>query len=63
VAQVCDFGYSKAVHPGGARSKVGTLAYMAPEVLTVEDRAPYCAKLVDVWSLGVRHAPAACLPG
>jgi serine/threonine protein kinase len=33
--KICDFGYSKHDNRSVARSKVGTLTYMAPEVLQV----------------------------
>jgi serine/threonine-protein kinase SRK2 len=31
--KICDFGYSKAHHMSAPKSKVGTLAYMAPEII------------------------------
>ena len=31
--KVCDFGYSKAQAMSAPKSKVGTLAYMAPEII------------------------------
>ncbi len=50
--QMCDFGYSKADFRSAAKSRVGTLSYMAPEVLKNIDGA-YDAKTADVWSCGV----------
>jgi hypothetical protein len=35
LVKICDFGYSKHDNRSVARSKVGTLTYMAPEVLQV----------------------------
>lgn len=35
--KICDFGYSKADFKSAAKSKVGTLTYMAPEVLVNRD--------------------------
>ncbi|GLU20681.1 hypothetical protein SLE2022_368690 [Rubroshorea leprosula] len=49
--KICDFGYSKSslLH-SRPKSTVGTLAYIAPEVLS---RREYNGKLADVWSCGV----------
>lgn len=48
VAKICDFGLSRGLHElSVASSRVGTDAYMAPEV----DQGEYNEK-VDVWSLG-----------
>lgn len=52
VLKICDFGYSKSDNKSCAKSKVGTLKYMAPEVL-VSHTDKYNATLADVWSLGV----------
>lgn len=49
--KVCDFGYSKAEFESAAKSKVGTLTYMAPEVLTNSES--YDGKMADIWSCGV----------
>ncbi|XP_059633519.1 serine/threonine-protein kinase SAPK1-like [Cornus florida] len=49
--KICDFGYSKSsVLHSQPKSKVGTPAYIAPEVLS---RKEYDGKLADVWSAGV----------
>jgi serine/threonine-protein kinase SRK2 len=32
---------------------VGTIAYMAPEVVALEDSSKYDGKLADIWSCGV----------
>lgn len=50
---MCDFGYSKADGRSAARSAVGTLSYMAPEVVRSCGGAHYDAKAADVWSCGV----------
>ncbi|KAM0069746.1 putative protein kinase CAMK-OST1L family [Helianthus debilis subsp. tardiflorus] len=49
--KICDFGYSKSglLH-SQPKSKVGTPAYIAPEVIS---RKEYDGKLADVWSCGV----------
>ncbi|KXZ46593.1 hypothetical protein GPECTOR_42g804 [Gonium pectorale] len=50
--KICDFGYSKADVRSAAKSKVGTLTYMAPEVLVNRD-GKYDGKVADIWSCGV----------
>ncbi|KAF5830357.1 Snf1-like ser/thr protein kinase [Dunaliella salina] len=49
--KICDFGYSKAHFMSAPKSKVGTLAYMAPEV--IQTTGNYDGKLADIWSCGV----------
>ncbi|KAL6750394.1 Snf1-like ser/thr protein kinase [Haematococcus lacustris] len=49
--KICDFGYSKAHFMSAPKSKVGTLAYMAPEVIRTTGN--YDGKLADIWSCGV----------
>lgn len=51
LVKVCDFGYSKAQFMSAPKSKVGTLAYMAPEV--IRSTGKYDGKLADIWSCGV----------
>eukprot|EP00878_Enallax_costatus_P002756 GHUV01002946.1.p1 GENE.GHUV01002946.1~~GHUV01002946.1.p1 ORF type:complete len:495 (+),score=188.21 GHUV01002946.1:1356-2840(+) len=54
LAKICDFGYSKAENKSAAKSKVGTLTYMAPEVLININRdGQYSGKVADIWSCGV----------
>lgn len=53
---VCSHNVQRTQHewldsdPG---SKVGTISYLAPEVVQAEDSTKYDAKQVDVWSCGV----------
>lgn len=49
--KICDFGYSKAHFMSAPKSKVGTLAYMAPEVIRATDQ--YAGQAADIWSCGV----------
>mmetsp|Transcript_18816 Transcript_18816/g.32119 ORF Transcript_18816/g.32119 Transcript_18816/m.32119 type:complete len:375 (-) Transcript_18816:784-1908(-) len=49
--KICDFGYSKAHFMSAPKSKVGTLAYMSPEVLN--SKGTYAGNLADIWSCGV----------
>lgn len=49
--KICDFGYSKAQFMSAPKSKVGTLAYMAPEVVRANEN--YDGKLSDIWSCGI----------
>ncbi|KAI8474560.1 MAG: kinase-like domain-containing protein [Monoraphidium minutum] len=51
LVKICDFGYSKQDERAIALSKVGTLDYMAPEVL--HNRDGYDPNAADVWSCGV----------
>ncbi|CAD7704930.1 unnamed protein product [Ostreobium quekettii] len=54
VVKLCDFGFSKNVNIHSIpRSKVGSLDYMAPEVVDARGRIEYDAKKSDVWSCGV----------
>jgi len=47
---ICDFGLSKLVSPKGVMTEpVGTLAYVAPEILL----STWYSKAADLWSLGV----------
>mmetsp|Transcript_10543 Transcript_10543/g.18105 ORF Transcript_10543/g.18105 Transcript_10543/m.18105 type:complete len:389 (-) Transcript_10543:363-1529(-) len=52
--KICDFGYSKSSKwQSAAKSKVGTAAYIAPEVITAKQGAKYLGEACDVWSSGV----------
>ncbi|KAG1674284.1 hypothetical protein FOA52_013473 [Chlamydomonas sp. UWO 241] len=51
--KICDFGYSKAQFMSAPKSKVGTLAYMAPEVVFAQTTTPYDGVTADIWSCGI----------
>mmetsp|Transcript_24016 Transcript_24016/g.33058 ORF Transcript_24016/g.33058 Transcript_24016/m.33058 type:complete len:383 (-) Transcript_24016:199-1347(-) len=52
--KICDFGYSKSSKwQSMAKSKVGTAAYIAPEVIAASRGTEYEGYAVDVWSSGV----------
>jgi hypothetical protein len=56
--QIADFGYSKslAAAESDPKSRVGTPAYIAPEILQASGKAGdpgYDGRAADVWSLGV----------
>ena len=52
--KICDFGYSKhEKFQSAPGSRVGTPAYLAPEVITAKDGATYDGAAADVWSCGV----------
>eukprot|EP01047_Picozoa_sp_COSAG01_P014565 COSAG01_NODE_712_length_14100_cov_12.382758_7_plen_120_part_00 len=59
LVKVTDFGLSKDTSDSIAKTKVGTISYMAPEVTVAGGRAgdpgagAYDGKASDVWSLGV----------
>lgn len=54
VVKICDFGYSKDENLQSAPgSRVGTPAYLAPEVILTTQGNKYNAKAADVWSCGV----------
>ncbi len=52
LVKICDFGYSKADSMSVAKTRVGTVSYMAPEVL-VNRSGWYDGKVADIWSCGV----------
>jgi serine/threonine protein kinase len=50
--KICDFGYSKSELKSGMKSQVGTLVYMAPEILQGRG-TEYDGKAADIWSCGI----------
>lgn len=54
VLKICDFGFSKHERLQSAPdSRVGTPAYLAPEVVNHTRGSTYDGKLADIWSCGV----------
>ena len=52
--KLADFGFSKSESMSSPKSRVGTIAYVAPEVIKNSCSAgTYCGKQSDVWSCGV----------
>lgn len=50
--KLCDFGVSGYLVKSLARTQIGSMCYMAPERIVMEQETGYTAK-ADVWSLGV----------
>ncbi|KXZ44825.1 hypothetical protein GPECTOR_61g778 [Gonium pectorale] len=53
LVKICDFGYSKSAFESLPKTRVGTVPYMAPEVVTAAEGAPYDGAAADAWSCGV----------
>jgi serine/threonine-protein kinase SRK2 len=54
ILKLCDFGYSKATADASLpKTRVGTAAYISPEVARAAGVAAYDVERADVWSAGV----------
>ncbi|GAW16625.1 hypothetical protein ANO14919_060580 [Xylariales sp. No.14919] len=55
VVKIADFGISKEFMEGGTnlRTHIGTLGYMAPEVLGASNSANSYSVSVDIWAIGI----------
>jgi len=51
-AKLCDFGLSRIAGVTVGSSCIGTITYMAPELLVVEENAHDISTKVDIWALG-----------
>ena len=49
--KICDFGYSKSEVDSHPKTRIGTPAYISPEVY--QGARPYDGKASDVWACGV----------
>ena len=54
ILKLCDFGYSKSMNTGSVpKTRVGTAAYISPEVARCHGDVAYDTERADVWSCGV----------
>eukprot|EP01025_Chloroclados_australasicus_P032828 TRINITY_DN3335_c0_g1_i4.p1 TRINITY_DN3335_c0_g1~~TRINITY_DN3335_c0_g1_i4.p1 ORF type:complete len:448 (-),score=30.12 TRINITY_DN3335_c0_g1_i4:2787-4130(-) len=53
ILKICDFGFSKDENQSQPKTRVGTLQYMAPEVVSAAVSGSYDGSAADVWSCGV----------
>ncbi|KDD76468.1 protein kinase [Helicosporidium sp. ATCC 50920] len=54
ILKICDFGYSKSTQYGSVpKTRVGTAAYISPEVALSAGDTAYDTEKADVWSAGV----------
>ena len=54
ILKLCDFGYSKSMSTGSVpKTRVGTAAYISPEVARCHGDVAYDTERADVWSCGV----------
>lgn len=54
ILKICDFGYSKSMQAASMpKTRVGTAAYISPEVAKCSGTAAYDTEKADVWSSGV----------
>lgn len=53
ILKLCDFGYSKNMLGSVPKTRVGTAAYISPEVARTSGQAAYDTEKADVWSSAV----------
>lgn len=53
ILKLCDFGYSKNMMGSVPKTRVGTAAYISPEVARTSGQAAYDTEKADVWSSAV----------
>jgi serine/threonine-protein kinase SRK2 len=53
ILKLCDFGYSRSEARSAPDTTIGTLVYMAPEVIRARNSQKYDPYAADIWSCGI----------